>query len=261
MTDTQSMTRRRFVGQIAATGAAAAWGGQAAVSLANEGDAEKTNHAPAPLRIGAATCVINPPVGAWVCGAGVARRATEIRDNLEAHGLYLSDGKTQILLVSCDLPNLPPSRVSAMREAMGQATGIPPRNILIACTHTHGGPVMIKTNYLMPVDHAYLDRLGGWLVELARQAVESARPGKIGWGKGTAQIGFNRRLCWADGSHSMHGDATRKDFAGLEGPDDPQHLALFAADTDGKPALGAPVHASINGNVTAIDDGVVWIEG
>ena len=29
----------------------------------------------------------------------------------------------------------------------------------------------------------------------------------------------------------------------------------------GKPALGAPVHASISGNVIAIDDGVVWIEG
>jgi Na+-translocating ferredoxin:NAD+ oxidoreductase RnfC subunit len=29
---------------------------------------------------------------------------------------------------------------------------------------------------------------------------------------------------------------------------------------DGKPALGAPVHASIDGTVSAIDDGVVWIE-
>lgn len=29
---------------------------------------------------------------------------------------------------------------------------------------------------------------------------------------------------------------------------------------DGKPALGAPVHASIAGKVTAIEDGVVWIE-
>ena len=29
---------------------------------------------------------------------------------------------------------------------------------------------------------------------------------------------------------------------------------------NGKPALGAPVHASIDGTVTAIDDGVVWIE-
>ena len=30
--------------------------------------------------------------------------------------------------------------------------------------------------------------------------------------------------------------------------------------TDGKPALGAPVHASIDGLVTAIENGVVWIE-
>jgi len=29
---------------------------------------------------------------------------------------------------------------------------------------------------------------------------------------------------------------------------------------DGKPALGAPVHASIDGTVTAVADGVVWIE-
>jgi hypothetical protein len=28
----------------------------------------------------------------------------------------------------------------------------------------------------------------------------------------------------------------------------------------GKPAMGAPVHASIDGRVTAISDDVVWIE-
>ena len=31
--------------------------------------------------------------------------------------------------------------------------------------------------------------------------------------------------------------------------------------TNGKPALGAPVHASIDGTVTRVADGVVWIEG
>ncbi len=30
--------------------------------------------------------------------------------------------------------------------------------------------------------------------------------------------------------------------------------------TDGKTALGAPVHASINGTVAAIADGIIWIE-
>ena len=228
----KSMTRRQFVGQVAAKGAAAAWVGQAAALLAS--DAQTSNHAAVPLRIGTASRVINPEVGDWVQGAGVPRRATEIRDNLEANGLYLSDGKTQILLISCDLAGLSSQRVAKMREAIKETTGIPSRDVIIACTHTHGGPSVLKTNYLMPVDEAYLDRLQGWLVELARQAVKSARPGKVGWGKGTAQIGFNRRVCWADGTHSMHGDVTREDFAGMEGPDDPQHLALFAADTDGK---------------------------
>ena len=31
--------------------------------------------------------------------------------------------------------------------------------------------------------------------------------------------------------------------------------------SEGKPAMGAPVHASIDGTVTAIADGIVWIEG
>ncbi|HID78152.1 MAG TPA: hypothetical protein EYP56_19435 [Planctomycetaceae bacterium] len=187
-----------------------------------------------PLKIGAASCVINNRLGTWVQGTGVARRATRQRDDLEASALYLSDGKTPLLLVSCDLVGLDSRPVAAMRRAMGRAGGIPPRNIVIACTHTHGGPSLLKTNYLMPVDDAYLERLQAWLVELAQQALQSARPGKLGWGKGTARIGFNRRLCWADGTHTMHGDASRPDFTGLEGPDDPQHLAIFAADSNGK---------------------------
>jgi hypothetical protein len=80
-----------------------------------------------PLQIGAASRIINPQVGDWVQSASVKKRATEIRDNLEANGLYLSDGRKQVLLVSCDLGGLEPPRVIAMREAMGRATGIPPR--------------------------------------------------------------------------------------------------------------------------------------
>ena len=187
-----------------------------------------------PLQVGTANKVITHEIGNWVQGAGMPLRARKIRDDLEANALYLSNGETQLLLISCDLVGLEFSFAIRAREAMGKAAGIPARNILLSCTHTHGGPSLVRSNYLMPLDSKYMDKLEVWLVELAQEAVRSAKPGKIAWGKGTAQIGFNRRLCWADGSHSMHGDATRKDFAGLEGPDDPQHLALFAADENGK---------------------------
>ena len=44
------------------------------------------------LKIGAATKMITPELGSWVQGAGVPRKATEVRDDLEANGLYFSIG-------------------------------------------------------------------------------------------------------------------------------------------------------------------------
>lgn len=186
------------------------------------------------FQVGTATKVINNTIGGWVQGAGVARQASEIRDDLEANGIYLSKGDVNILIISCDLMCLESSYVFQLRKEIGIAANISPRNVLISCTHTHGGPSVLKTNYLMPLDTLYLERLGTWLVDVAKEAVNSATPGKIGWAKGEAKIGFNRRVTWADGSHTMHGDTKRDDFTGLEGPDDHQHLAMFATDLNGK---------------------------
>ncbi|MCK9410669.1 MAG: hypothetical protein M0Q53_00115 [Prolixibacteraceae bacterium] len=185
------------------------------------------------FQIGTSSKIINNEVGRYIQGAGIPRQATEILDNLEANAIYFSKGKYQLLMVSCDLVGIELSFAARLREKMGVAAAISPRDILISCTHTHGGPSLLKTNYLMPVDEEYMGRLEKWLVELAQEAVATAQPGKIGWAKGEAHIGFNRRLTWSDGTHTMHGDAKRKDFTGLEGPDDPQHLAMFATDLNG----------------------------
>jgi len=185
------------------------------------------------IEAGAASRVINGEIGAFVQGAGVDNRAKRVRDDLEANALFLSADEESVLLVSCDLVGLEPAFVKTAREAMAEAAGIEPRRIIIAGTHTHSGPSVVRSNYLKPLDTAYLERLRTRLVELAQEAVESARPAQIAWGLGRARIGYNRRCCWADGTHSMHGDTRREDFTGLEGPDDPRHLALFVRDPDG----------------------------
>ena len=172
MSSLELMTRRRFVGQVIAKSGAAVWAGQAAVALASDDDAGKPNTAL--FRMGAATQLINPEVDAFVQGAGVAKRATGIRDNLEANGLFLSDGTTQIFLISCALAAIESPRVAKMREAISQATGIPPCVCVQVIKTLRGGPSVLKTNYLMPIDEAYLDRLQGWLVKLAGRTVESA---------------------------------------------------------------------------------------
>ena len=133
--------------------------------------------------------MITPELGSWVQGAGVPRKATEVRDDLEANGLYFSKGDFQLLLVSCDFAGIEPDLNVRLREAMGVATGILPRNILISSTHTHGGPSLLKTNYLMPLDTAYMEDLVPWMVALAKEAVEAAQPGKIGWAEGEVHLG------------------------------------------------------------------------
>lgn len=186
------------------------------------------------FKVGAASKIINNELGSWAQGAGEPMRATERRDDSEANAIYLAKGDFHLLIISCDLNALESSIVVPTREAISTVTGLLPRDVLISCTHAHGGPSLAKTNYLVPIDTAYIERLKKWLVELAMETVNSAKPAKIGWAKGEAPIGYSRRPTWADGTHSMGGDTRRKDFTGLEGPDDHQHTALFAADKEGK---------------------------
>ena len=188
-----------------------------------------------PIHAGAATIDITPPVGSWQQGAGVTRKGERIRDPLEANVLYLTDGKTPLLLISCDLVGLDLATVTPIRESISGATGIPARQVIITCTHTHSGPSLIRTNYNFPVDKLYIEGLKLKLTDVATDAFAAAQPAKVGWGMGKTQIGYNRRVCWADGTHTMHGNTSRADFAGLEGPDDPAHLAIFVVDLQSKP--------------------------
>ncbi len=195
------------------------------------------------LKAGTASKVINNELGTPIQGATVNQIANSIRDDLEANALYLNKDSYSTLFVSCDLAGLLPEFISSAREAMSQATGLKERDIIIACTHTHSGPSLLPTCYGKSLDSEYMERLQEWLVELAKEAYISACPSKIGWGAGKAQIGYNRRLCWSDGTHTMHGDAKRQDFTGVEGPDDPQHLAIFIQNTNGD--LMCVVHNNI----------------
>lgn len=185
---------------------------------------------------GAASAVITPELGVQIQGAGHPNQpARTIRDELEANAVLLSDGAESVLLVSCDLAGLTSDFVARARAEMAEASGLSERSVIITCTHTHSGPSVLATNYKKPVDFAWLECFRGQLIDLARAARKAVRPALIGWGLGSALIGYNRRCCWADGSHTMFNPAGRDDFTGLEGPDDSAHLALFVCDEDDKP--------------------------
>jgi hypothetical protein len=192
------------------------------------------------LNFGAGHLEINNEIGRYIQAAGHEKRATAIHDDLEANALYLSDGSTNLLLISCDLAALEDEFVKPCCEAIAEHSQLNPSDIIIGCSHTHGGPCLLPTNRRMPVDDEYLNRLKGRLIELSKRVVDLAAPCSIAIGQGSAAIGFNRRCCWEDGSHTMHGDTRRKEFTGLEGPEDHAHTAVFVRNESGE--LAAVLH-------------------
>ena len=186
------------------------------------------------MRAGAATRTINGELGRPIQGATVRQVARRVRDDLEANALYLADGDEQALLVSCDLVAVPGPTAKRAIRAMAEAASIPESACIVTATHTHAGPSVTPTCHGKPVDEEYLTRLEGILAELAGAAVSAARPAEVGWRQGQARIGYNRRCCWADGTHSMHGSLAKPGFTGIEGPDDPRQYGLFVRDMNGK---------------------------
>lgn len=182
---------------------------------------------------GAAACEITNDLGTDIQGASVGGKAKYVRDPLEANALFLKTNDTSLLLISCDFGGLEPQPTAQARASISKAVNLPQRSILIGSTHT-GGPSIIPTNYLKKVDEQYLQKLCQWLGELAKEAVQNAQPAQLAWGQGQAPLGYNRRCTWADGSHTMFGDASRPDYTGKEGPSDHTHTALAVRDLNGK---------------------------
>ena len=186
------------------------------------------------MKAGTARQIINNELGTHIQAAGHLKKVQYIRDDLEASALWLESSDCGVLFLTCDIAGMELSYVQQILPDIADAAGVPRERIMIGCSHTHSGPsVLGPTHPDKPLDQAYLDRLNGWLCKIARDAVASAEPVRIAWGKGQAEIGYNRRVCLADATRQMHGDPTAPNATGLEGLNDPQHTALFVQDLNG----------------------------
>ncbi len=182
------------------------------------------------ITVGSASGIITNELGTDIQGAGCGGKAAYIRDELEASVMYIKQGDTEVMFVSCDLGGLESDITVATRNAMAEASGINPRSIIIGGTHT-GGPSVLPSNRQKPVDLIYLEKLKNILTDLAKKSVQSMVPATLSVSQGHAKIGYNRRTCWSNTSHQMYGKAQGKiTFTGNEGPEDPQQFVLYAVD-------------------------------
>lgn len=200
-----------------------------------------------PFRAGAVVVDITPALG--IANGGVIARGgpvTHIHDELHARCLVLDDGATRLAIAICDMRMLGVEVVARAKSLAGEATGLPPENILIAATHTHAAPAMVGI-HPEPRDRAYAEFVARRIADGITRAGHHLAPAKVGWGFGSApQHVHNRRWFmkpgaitanpFGGGSDEVKMNPPRgTDLLKPAGPVDSQVTVLDVRHADGRP--------------------------
>lgn len=159
------------------------------------------------LRAGAAQVDITPEPGAWLSGySGRTQPAAGVHDPLFARAVFLESDGQRVALGVADVIGLDEELVRRVREAVVRAAGLHPSHVMLAATHTHSGPSIMRAGMLaiqrrdrMPPDARVVDRVAAGMTQAIVAAVRNAQPALVGAGSATGSIGVNRRKRGPDG--------------------------------------------------------------
>jgi len=94
------------------------------------------------LKAGMSKRDITPPLGIGLTGyPHYPRPNTGAHDPLWAACMYVSDGNCEAALVTLDILYYSKKHVAEIRRRVEEECGIPGRNIMISCSHTHSAPL------------------------------------------------------------------------------------------------------------------------
>lgn len=111
---------------------------------------------------GASVLEITSPVGVEMGGYGARKGgSTDIHDNLNVRTLVLDDGATRLVIAICDFVGVGPIIVQRAREIISRDLGIPAQNVCIAATHTHSGPLTVRTGDGLDYSHVTAAKIAG----------------------------------------------------------------------------------------------------
>lgn len=149
------------------------------------------------LTAGFSKVCISPPIGAQLAGFAARQGACEgIHDDLFSRALVIEKDGRAVAFVSLDVLAVSSEFVGRVRENIERRTGIRKDAIMIAATHTHAGPVTIRT-FFNPdgtLDGDYMERLAKAVEDSTAQAFNNKFPARVGVGSSSVSgIGVNRR--------------------------------------------------------------------
>jgi hypothetical protein len=166
-----------------------------------------------------------------------------VHDPLRARALVVAnEAGARAALLTLDLCMLNRAQARLMRDYISAHSGIAPENILIAATHTHGGPATCSLYIAPTATDAEVESFLKQAAQAVIQADQHLKPAALKVGCASeASLSFNRRLRCRDGKTHMNWEELAPSFVvDCLGPIDPQVCALTVDDG------GVPKAALVN---------------
>jgi hypothetical protein len=188
-------------------------------------------------KAGTARIAITPKEPMWMAGYAARTKPSEGRvHDLWAKALALEDpdGRRHVL-ITLDVCGIDQKLSERIRDTLRNRRQLGRNRIVLACSHTHCGPV-VGTNLLTmyKIDDAERKRIGAYaqflestVVSVAEQALDRLAEARLSWGNGRCDFAVNRRS-----NKEADVPALRERLA-LEGPVDHDVPVLRVARADG----------------------------
>lgn len=178
--------------------------GAPAIAIATASAAADADDEPAPTwRAGVAREAITPDRPTWMAGyASRTEPSQGARHELWAKAVALeAPGGGRAVLVALDLCGISREEALPLREGLAESLGIPLPAVVLACSHTHSGPVVgsnLITMYRIDEKQReavldYMNVLRGKIRRAAEAAVADLRPAALDFADGTCDVAVNRR--------------------------------------------------------------------
>ena len=155
------------------------------------------------LKAGVARVDMTPPKGLELAGYPHYPRYNEgYHDPLMAACMYLSDGKTEVAMVTLDILFFSKKHVTETRRRIAERCGVV--NVMISCSHTHSGPWAsgrldiegIESGKEQPMEYIeeLIEKIVAIVCEAKANAFDAAFASGVAVCGAESGIGGNRRL-------------------------------------------------------------------
>jgi len=146
----------------------------------------------ADVRAGAARVDITPTWPVMLGGFGQRTTPSDgVLDTVAAKALWVSNGTSQVLVITADLIAIPHQVSQPVVEAITAGTTLTADQVLICASHSHSAPLPFGPS--APGVAAYTHLLVDKLIEVGLAAMTEAVACTIGSGVGEIDVVFNRR--------------------------------------------------------------------